>query len=98
MPLETTATPHEYRPKSDVAEQTVQSVLDDGSLVQRIQRYLYAQGVPELNRIEVEEIGDGVVLLTGQLELPRSKWLCVNCTRRVAGVNQVLDQLVVTGS
>lgn len=88
---------HEPGPEFSVGGRQQRSKLSKIELARRVRQFLHAQGVPELERVEVQEIALGVIALQGQLEFSRSKWLSVNCARHVAGVNRVVDQLSVNG-
>ncbi len=71
------------------------SLKDDGDLRQRVVNYLFARRVPSLRAIEVTAEA-GQVTLRGRVGSYYEKQLCVHCCRRVAGVMQLVDEVVVT--
>jgi len=66
----------------------------DRDLERRVQNYLYGRQVLGLRRIEVEASG-GTVTLRGRVRSYYEKQLCIHCCRRVAGVIELVDQVVV---
>jgi osmotically-inducible protein OsmY len=66
----------------------------DRDLERRVQNYLYGRQIPGLRRIEVEASG-GTVTLRGRVRSYYEKQLCIHCCRRVAGVIELNDQVVV---
>ena len=66
--------------------------VDDRDLLRRVWNFLYARQVPGLDRLAVQA-ADGVLTITGQLPTAQSRWLCVRCCRRVAGVRSVWDRV-----
>jgi osmotically-inducible protein OsmY len=63
-------------------------------LRRRVLNYLVGHKLPTLNRIAVEADG-GTVVLRGQVQSYYQKQLCLNCTRRVAGVRDLVDEIEV---
>jgi len=67
---------------------------DNTALRQRILSFLRTRGIDGLESISVE-VHQGIVLLRGRIASPHIRWLCTNCTRRVAGVIRVIDELEI---
>jgi osmotically-inducible protein OsmY len=66
----------------------------DRDLERRVLNYLVGRQMPSLRNIQVEA-QDGTVILRGQVHSFYQKQLCLNCCRRVAGVQDVVDQVEV---
>ncbi len=66
----------------------------DRDLERRVANYLFGRQVPALRRIEVEA-DHGTVTLRGSVYTFHQKQLCLNCTRRVAGVRHLVDEVEV---
>lgn len=66
----------------------------DTDLEHRLISFICQQQVPNGERVEFTARG-GVVAVRGELPTARAKWLCIECSRRVAGVLQIVDQLRV---
>lgn len=81
------------QPASQLVELLPQAVSTE--LVRRINSFLHARSVPEVDHVQVEDEGSGVILLRGQISSLRSKSLCLSCCQRVAGVIHVIDKLKV---
>ncbi len=73
------------------------SKIADRDLQQRVINYLFGQHVSDLRYLGVEA-RRGVVTLRGQVHTFHQKQLCLNCCQRVAGVQQIDDQIEVTSS
>jgi len=69
----------------------------DRDLERRVQNYLYGRQVHGLRRIEVEASG-GTVTLRGRVRSYYEKQLCIHCCRRVAGVIELVDEVVVVST
>lgn len=70
----------------------------DRDLERRVTNYLVGRQVPTLRQIRVQA-DRGTVRLRGQVHSFYHKQLCLNCTRRVAGVLELVDELdVVSGA
>lgn len=67
--------------------------IDDVDLERRVVRYLLAQGVAG-GPLRVEA-SHGIVTLRGKVGSRRWKWLATQCSRRVAGVVQLIDAIEV---
>ena len=66
----------------------------DRDLKRRVVNYLVGRGVPNLRRIRVDADG-GTVTLSGRVNSFYHKQLCIHCSRRVAGVMELIDQIEV---
>ena len=66
----------------------------DHDLAARVQAFLTAQHVPSLRRLNVEA-RQGTITLRGRVRNFYEKQLFQQCRRRVAGVQQLIDQVVV---
>ena len=70
----------------------------DRDLERRVANYLLGHKLPTLRHIEVES-DRGTVTLRGRVFSFYQKQLCINCSRRVAGVMTLIDQIdVVSGA
>ena len=67
---------------------------EDVDLENRIANFLFQQHVPSGERIHADA-KVGTVVVSGKLPSRHSKWLCVECCRRVAGVVKLVDRLIV---
>lgn len=63
-------------------------------LTRRVIRFLSDRQLPGWEGLEVDAEG-GTILISGELPSSHSKWLCLECCRRVAGVVAVIDRVVV---
>lgn len=66
----------------------------DQDLQRRVVNYLVGRGIPNLRRIRVEA-DCGTVTLEGRVPSFYQKQLCINCSRRVAGVIELIDRIEV---
>ena len=66
-------------------------------LARRVANYLLGYKLPHLRNIEVES-DRGTVTLRGRVVSYYQKQLCINCSRRVAGVITLIDQIDVVPS
>lgn len=66
----------------------------DVDLERRVVNYLVGRGIPNLRRIRVAA-DRGTVVLEGHVPSFYQKQLCINCSRRVAGVVELIDRIVV---
>ncbi len=66
----------------------------DRDLQGRVVNYLVGRQMPALRNIEVAAQG-GTVVLRGEVPSFYQKQLCLNCCRRVAGVQDVVDEVEV---
>ena len=66
----------------------------DRDLERRIVNYLYARQVPALRTISVQA-DNGTVTLRGEVFSFYQKQLCISCSRRVAGVLGLVDEIEV---
>lgn len=66
----------------------------DRDLARRVANYLLGHKLPTLRHIEVES-DRGTVTLRGRVFSYHQKQLCINCSRRVAGVMTLIDQIDV---
>lgn len=73
------------------------SMRSDRDLESSVTNYLVARQMPSLRRIEVSAAG-GTVTLRGRVHSFYEKQLCLNCTRRVAGVRGLVDEVAVDWS
>ena len=67
---------------------------EDGDLENRIINFLHHRHVPSGKQIRAEA-HLGRVVVSGKLPSKNAKWLCIECCRRVAGVVNLVDQVVV---
>jgi hypothetical protein len=75
----------------------VRDVRQPDDLASRVVRSLFAHLGPIAGIVEVTA-ECGTVTVRGQVPDPRVKWLCLECCRHVAGVNNLIDQLNVRPS
>ena len=68
--------------------------VEDVDLESRIANFLFQQHVPGGERIHTDA-QVGTVVVSGKLPSRHTKWLCVECCRRVAGVVKLVDRVVV---
>ena len=68
--------------------------LHNQDLARRVANYLLGHKLPNLRHIEVES-DRGTVTLRGKVFSYYQKQLCLNCSRRVAGVITLIDQIDV---
>jgi len=68
----------------------------DLDLQQRVRAFLDAHNVPALRRVGVLARG-GTITLHGRVSSFYEKQLSQQCSRRVHGVRQVIDEIVVKG-
>lgn len=66
----------------------------DRDLEHRLVNFLHARHVPECERLHVRA-SSGTVVVQGRLASDRTKWLCVECCRHVAGVIKLVDEIDV---
>ena len=66
----------------------------DRDLERRVINYLLGYKMPSLRRIHVES-DNGTVTIRGTVSSFYQRQLCINCSRRVAGVVQLIDELTV---
>lgn len=66
----------------------------DRELERRVLDYLAGRQFPALRKIEVAA-QDGTVTLCGEVQSFYQKQLCLNCCRRVDGVQQLVDKVEV---
>jgi osmotically-inducible protein OsmY len=72
------------------------SVTDaDLDLARRVTTYLLSKQQRSLRSVEVQAHG-GTVVLRGEVGSFYEKQLCLNCTRRVAGVASLVDEIQVS--
>ena len=70
------------------------SEVHDRELERRVTNYLLGHKMPALRHIEVES-DNGTVTIRGRVSSFYQKQLCINCSRRVAGVVRLIDELTV---
>jgi osmotically-inducible protein OsmY len=70
------------------------SQTEDGDLKRRVVNYLFERRVASLRSIEVTAQA-GRVTLQGRVGSFYEKQLCIHCCRRVAGVRQLVDNVLV---
>lgn len=63
----------------------------DNEVADRVRRFLHNQGVAA-DQLAIESTG-GNVILRGRVSTRSDKELCLQCSRRVAGVVNVIDEL-----
>jgi BON domain len=73
------------------------SVDNDRELERRVAHFLEAKHVPALRYLEVKARG-GIVTLSGRVYTFYEKQLCNQCSRRVAGVRQLVNEVDVIGT
>lgn len=66
----------------------------DQDLRSRLLSTLLARQVPGLLTIRID-VQHGTVLVHGSLPSAQAKWLCLECTRHVAGVMDLKDELTI---
>ena len=66
----------------------------DHELKRRIINFLRTCRVPGLANLEVEA-ETGTVVIRGTLPSASAKWLCLECSRHVSGVVDVVDEIEV---
>jgi osmotically-inducible protein OsmY len=66
----------------------------DDDLARRVINYLHSKGIRSLREVSVEA-SRGTVLMQGTVGSFYEKQLCLNCTRRVAGVIELVDEIEV---
>ena len=66
----------------------------DRDLERRVTNYILGHKMPALRRIHVES-DRGTVTIRGSVSSFYQRQLCINCSRRVAGVVQLIDELTV---
>ena len=74
-----------------------EAVSDDRDLERRVISFLETKHVPTLRHVTVKADA-GVVTLSGQVHTFYEKQLCNQCCRRVAGVRQLLNEVIVIGT
>ena len=67
---------------------------DDLDLTHRVERYLHSKQVRSLRDVSVD-VKAGRVVLRGEVGSFYEKQLCLNCTRRVAGDLDLVDEILV---
>ena len=65
-------------------------------LSSRVKAFLLSRHFPGLMEVDVEE-NNGTIVLTGRVRTFRERQAAVECCKRVAGVREVIDGLVVAG-
>ncbi len=68
--------------------------VEDVDLQRRVSQYLTRRGIAAAGKLDVDASA-GVVTLRGKVGSKHWKWLAVECSRRVAGVVQLIDALEV---
>jgi osmotically-inducible protein OsmY len=63
-------------------------------LQRRVTNYLHSKQMRSLRKVAVDA-DNGVVVLRGEVGSFYEKQLCLNCTRRVAGVVELVDEIFV---
>lgn len=66
----------------------------DFDLERRVTNYLHSKQMRSLRDVEVDA-DNGTVVLRGEVGSFYEKQLCLNCTRRVAGVVELIDEILV---
>jgi osmotically-inducible protein OsmY len=66
----------------------------DVDLERRIANFLYQQRVSRGVRIRTD-VQTGTVVVSGKCSSRHTKWICVECCRRVAGVVNLVDRVIV---
>ena len=67
---------------------------DDQELARRVENYLHSKQMRSLRSVAVEA-DNGRVFLRGDVGSFYEKQLCLSCTRRVAGVIDLVDEIRV---
>ena len=67
---------------------------EDLDLARRVENYLHSKQMRSLRGVDVEA-NRGRVVLRGDVGSFYEKQLCLNCTRRVAGVIDLVDEIRV---
>ena len=78
-------------------EQFAESNENNIELARRVERYLHSKQIRSLRSVSVEA-ERGRVVLRGDVGSFYEKQLCLNCTRRVAGVLDLVDEIQVAHS
>ncbi len=66
----------------------------DTDLERRLASFLHARNVPERESVHIE-VYCGTVVVHGPMHSDHAKWLCIECCRHVAGVINLVDEIVV---
>jgi hypothetical protein len=66
----------------------------DQDLKRRLLSTLRARQVPGLLTIRID-VQHGTVLVQGSLPSTQARWLCLECTRHVAGVMDLKEELTI---
>lgn len=66
----------------------------DTELQRRVESYLVRQQFRALRDVTVEA-SSGTVVLRGEVQSFYEKQLCLNCSKRVAGVIELVDEILV---
>ena len=66
----------------------------DRELERRVMNYLHGRQVPAVRAVSVQA-DNGTVTLRGEVPSFYQKQLCISCSRRVAGVVRLVDQIEV---
>ena len=66
----------------------------DYDLKRRVMNYLHSKQMRTLRDVTVDA-DQGTVVLRGRVDSFYEKQLCLNCTRRVAGVVELVDEILV---
>ena len=66
----------------------------DFDLERRVTNYLHSKQMRTLRDVSVDA-DNGTVVLRGEVDSFYEKQLCLNCTRRVAGVVELIDEILV---
>ena len=66
----------------------------DFELERRVTNYLLSKQMRSLREVAVD-VANGTVVLRGEVGSFYEKQLCLNCTRRVAGVVELVDEILV---
>lgn len=74
--------------------ETTRMTEHDVELACRVTNFLRQWQVPALRRILVE-VSNGTVVLKGRVQSFYERQLCLNCSRRVAGVVRLVDLIEV---
>jgi osmotically-inducible protein OsmY len=77
-----------------VSSKAPYSDVHDRDLERRVTNYLLGHKMPTLRGIEVES-DNGTVTIRGRVSSFYQKQLCINCSRRVAGVVRLIDEVTV---
>ena len=76
------------RPADDLLAQ------HDRDLESRVANFLLGYKMPSLRHIDIEA-ENGTVIIRGRVHSFYQKQLCISCSRRVAGVVRLVDQVEV---